>query len=71
MLQVWLGGLLLLHRHLAGAGCRCSPSGWLSEGMGPQAPSIMADKASATKRVVTFDLIFYFGGLTPKDLIFV
>lgn len=38
---------------------------------GPQAPSVTADKASATRRVVTFCLIFYFGGLTPKDLIFV
>lgn len=44
---------------------------WLSEGTGPQAPSIMADKAFATKRVGTFYFILYFGGLTPKDLIFV
>lgn len=40
-------------------------------GTGPQAPSVTADKASATSRVGTFCLIFYFGGLTPKDLIFV
>lgn len=40
-------------------------------GTGSQKPSIMADKASVTKGVVTFYLIFYFGGLTPKDLIFV
>lgn len=34
------------------------PRSWLSEGTGLQAPSIVVGKASATKRVVTFYLIF-------------
>lgn len=52
---------------LASAGCHHSPSKWLFERTGPpRAPRVVADKAMATKGVVTFSLIFYFWRLDTK-----